>query len=250
MKSKHRSWKRWALGIGIVILLILFSAYIYLRLNTYEALPEAASSLEDDTVSQEDDWIKITPDEIIGQIVLYQGGLVENAAYLPLAMKLSEQGYQVFIPDMPVNLAILDTDAIEEIKEANPSEKEWWLAGHSLGGASAAIYAEEHAEQIDGLVFLAAYPSDNSDLSDSDLSILSITGSQDGILDTEQFEQTKRLLPEETVYAEIEGGNHSNFGAYGFQEGDRESDLSRKEQHEEIVRLINDFITSEGENID
>lgn len=247
MKSKVTSWKKWLVGLGIVILLLFVSGYIFLRLNTYEASQEANDLLKHESVSQDGDWITVTPDEIDGQIVFYQGGLVESAAYLPLAKMLSEEGYQVFIPEMPLNLAILDTDIIDEIIAANPSEKGWWLAGHSLGGASASIYTKENTEMIEGVIFLAAYPSDNSDLSDSGLGVLSIAGSLDGIINTEQYEETKALLPEDTLYNEIEGGNHSNFGSYGFQEGDSKSEMSREEQQEETVQVISDFLKNRSE---
>jgi len=242
MKVKELSWKQWLTGLLLVLLLVIVTGYIFLKMNTYEAMSEATAMLEDETVTQESDWLAVTPENVEGHIVFYQGGLVESAAYLPLAKSLSEEGYQVFIPQMPLELAILDTDAIEDIKEANPSEKEWWLAGHSLGGASAAIYAEENAEELAGLIFLAAYPGEGNDLSGSNLPVLSITGSQDGIMNPEQYEQTKALLPEHTSYAEIEGGNHSNFGYYGYQDGDGASTLSRKEQLDETIQLILDFI--------
>ncbi|MER2063904.1 MAG: alpha/beta hydrolase, partial [Alkalibacterium sp.] len=51
----------------------------------------------------------------------------------------------------------------------------------------------------------------------------------------------------DTVYAEIEGGNHSNFGTYGFQEGDRKSVLSREKQQEETVQVISDFLKNRSE---
>jgi len=239
---KKTSWKKWLAGFGTIIILLVLLGFLFLQFNTYEASKEATDLLSDEGVSQGDDWLTVTPDEIDGQIVFYQGGLVEPAAYLPLAKTLSEENFQVFIPRMPLNLAILDMDVIDEIIAANPSDKEWWLAGHSLGGASASIYADENAEEIEGLIFLAAYPSDSSDLSDSALAVLSIAGSLDGIINTEQYEKTKALLPEDTVYAEIEGGNHSNFGTYGFQEGDRKSALSREEQQEETVQVISDFL--------
>lgn len=246
MRSNHRSWKKWLLGIGIVILLILSSAYIFLQLNTYEALPEATDLFQEETVSQEEGWIKVTPsvssDDIKGQIVIYQGGLVEEAAYLPLAMDLSEEGYQVFIPDMPLELAILNTNAIEEIKKEYVTDKDWWLAGHSLGGTSATIYAKENPDDIEGIILLAGYPNENSDLSDLNLPILSITSTNDKVINDENYEKSKSLLPEKTSYKEIEGGNHSNFGYYGLQDGDGRSILSRTEQQDLVVHYIKTFI--------
>lgn len=228
------------------MLLVFASAFLFLRMNTYDAMPVATSLIETDSVSQDDGWFTVTPEEIKGNIVLYQGGLVETAAYLPLAIELSERGFQVFIPEMPLNLAILDSDVIDDIKEAHPFEQDWWIAGHSLGGASASIYAKENAEEIEGIIFLAAYPSNDSDLSELPLSVLSITGTQDAILNMDQYEQTKDLLPSDTLHVAIEGGNHSNFGHYGFQEGDKESTISREEQQEEVTKFINDFVLNEN----
>lgn len=242
MRIRDISWKKRLAGLLIIVLVMIVSGYIFLRMNTYKAMPEAEGFLEMDNIIQDEEWLTVTPDVIEGHIVLYQGGLVETEAYLPLANGLSKEGYQVFLPQMPLNLAILNSDAIDEIRETYPSDKEWWLAGHSLGGASASIYAKENEEKISGLIFLAAYPSDDSDLSELPLSVLSITGSNDGILNAEQYEQTKGLLPEDTAYKTIEGGNHSNFGYYGFQSGDGESELSREEQMNDIVQYMSDFI--------
>ncbi|MDN6194395.1 MAG: alpha/beta hydrolase, partial [Alkalibacterium sp.] len=76
---------------------------------------------------------------------------------------------------------------------------------------------------------------------------LSIIGSKDGVMNTEQYAETKDLLPNETTYTEIVGGNHSNFGTYGFQEGDRKSDLTNNEQQHQIVQVINDFIIDQNQ---
>lgn len=245
MKIRKLSWKKWLAGVLVIVVLILIFGYIFLRMNTYEAMPEATAFLEESEVTSDQDWITVTPEEIEEHIVLYQGGLVETEAYLPLAKKLSDEGYQVFIPHMPLNLAILDSDIIDEIKEGHPSDKEWWLAGHSLGGASASIYAKENHEEIEGVIFLAAYPSDDSELSELSLSVLSITGSNDGILNKDQYNETRSLLPDDAKFKVIQGGNHSNFGHYGFQEGDGDSEISREQQQNEIVKYIDDFITEE-----
>ena len=38
------------------------------------------------------------------------------------------------------------------------------------------------------------------------------------------------LLPPETKYITIEGGNHSQFGSYGLQSGDNAATISPEEQ--------------------
>lgn len=105
---KKTSWEKWLAGFGTVIILLVLLGFLFLQFNSYEASKEATDLLSDEGVIQGDDWLTVTPDEIDGQIVFYQGGLVEPAAYLPLAKTLSEENFQVFIPQMPLNLAILD----------------------------------------------------------------------------------------------------------------------------------------------
>lgn len=239
---KKTSWKKWLAGFGTIIILLVLLGFLFLQFNTYEASKEATDLLSDEGVSQGDDWLTVISDEIDGQIVFYQGGLVEPAAYLPLAKALSEENFQVFIPQMPLNLAILDMDVIDEIIAANPSDKDWWLAGHSLGGTSATIYAKENPDDIEGIILLAGYPNENSDLSDLNLPILSITSTNDKVINDENYEKSKSLLPEKTSYKEIEGGNHSNFGYYGLQDGDGRSILSRTEQQNLVVHYIKTFI--------
>ncbi|GEN49376.1 thioesterase [Alkalibacterium pelagium] len=224
------------------IVLAIAAGLVFIRIRTYQAMPEAVTLLDESHVTVEEDWIRVDSDSNRGNIVLYQGGLVEPEAYLPLADQLSEIGYRVFIPYMPINLAILGSDKIDDILEMYEDEEKWWLGGHSLGGTSASIYASDEHDKINGLFFLAAYPNDGSDLSDLEIPVLSITGTQDEILNRESYESASSNLPVGTEFYQIEGGNHSNFGYYGFQNGDGESLISREEQHEEVAEKLDDFI--------
>lgn len=61
---------------------------------------------------------------------------------------------------------------------------------------------------------------------------------------THKFQATQTLLPDVTIFAVIEGGNHSNFGYYGFQKGDGESQITREVQHEHVVKLLRDVFLS------
>ncbi|WP_062321366.1 alpha/beta hydrolase [Halolactibacillus sp. JCM 19043] len=97
-------------------------------------------------------------------------------------------------------------------------------------------------EAVDGLVFLGAYPAENNDLSAVDFPVVSITASNDTILNWESFETSQSLLPEDTTYNVIEGGNHANFGSYGKQDGDGENTISREEQQTTTRRIFTDLI--------
>ena len=105
----------------------------------------------------------------------------------------------------------------------------------------AASYASNHLEELDGLVLLAAYPT--NDLKSEHFSVVSIYGSEDGVLNMEKMEKGRGLMPNDYSEVCIEGGNHAYFGNYGEQEGDNEARISREEQQNQtvecIMRLVN-----------
>jgi hypothetical protein len=97
-------------------------------------------------------------------------------------------------------------------------------------------------ENIAGLILLAAYPAQGDDLSSNDLDVLSIYASNDGLATVQKIESTKRLLPPQTEYCCIQGGNHNQFGWYLNQEGDGQADISRQQQQDEALSYILEFI--------
>ena len=78
-----------------------------------------------------------------------------------------------------------------------------------------------------------------ADLSDSDLRVFSVYGSEDGVLDMDKYRKYRSNLPEDTYEYVIDGGCHSYFGSYGLQKGDGTPDVAFEEQIEMTV----DFIT-------
>lgn len=245
MKKFRRNGKKIGLIFVLVFLVMIGSLLLFINNRTYEAMEEATVLLEDERVTQEDDWILVEPEQVSGNVVLYQGGLVETEAYLPLAVYLSDNGIRVIMPTMPFNLAILDVDIFEEIYDAYESDLPWWIGGHSLGGTASAMYAADNVDKLEGILLLASYPSENTDLSALELTVLSISASNDEIVSQENYENTLSLLPHDTSFVTIEGGNHSQFGYYGFQDGDGESTLTQEEQIQQIGEAILSFINEE-----
>jgi len=117
----------------------------------------------------------------------------------------------------------------------------WLLAGHSLGGAMAALWAAEHPGRLDGLVLLAAYPTRPLP---EDLPVLVLYGSEDGVLNRTNLEKTASLLPLDAVVRQLPGGNHAYFGSYGEQRGDGIATITPEAQWEWtaewIKRMVND----------
>jgi dienelactone hydrolase len=141
---------------------------------------------------------------------------------------LASEGILCVLVEMPFRLAVLDMNAADGIPAAFPEVEHWYLGGHSLGGSMAASYLASHTEDFDGLILLGSYST--ADLSGSGLSVLSVYGSEDGVLNRDKYAEYKPNLPEGFTETVIAGGNHAYFGAYGEQEGDGVATVTPAEQ--------------------
>jgi pimeloyl-ACP methyl ester carboxylesterase len=128
------------------------------------------------------------------------------------------------------------------VQDAYPEISTWILAGHSLGGATAGIFAENNPGRVDALILWDSYPPDSADLSDNDLAVLSIYGTTDGFPNTDNFDEKRGLLPSNTEFVAIEGASHAQFGDYGPQKGDVVPSLSLADQHQQVFEVILEFI--------
>lgn len=173
-------------------------------------------------------------------MIFYPGAKVEYTSYLPLFYRMAEQGIDCFLLKMPCNLAVFGQNMAEKIMK-DYEYSDWYLSGHSLGGAMAASYVSEHLEKFDGLVLLAAYPTKS--LQNDDFFVLSLYGSEDGVLNLEKLEMGREYMPKQYKEICIKGGNHANFGDYGEQDGDNPAVISREEQQNQTVAEILKEIT-------
>lgn len=229
---------------GLIVFSVL-GLVLWSATATYPARDVAQEAMQTTkmvAVSQED-WIVFTPmkDAEIG-LIFYPGGLVEPAGYAPVLKQIASEGYLVVITPMPLNLAIFNSGAASAVIEAYPQIGTWLLAGHSLGGAAAGIFAANNPEAIDGLALWDSYPPDSADLSKSDLAVLSIYGTTDDFPNTDNFDEKRGLLPPGTNFAAIEGASHAQFGDYGPQKGDVVPSLRLTEQHQRVTDLMLAFI--------
>ena len=142
---------------------------------------------------------------------------------------------------MPLNLAFLGTDSADEIiKKSNYSH--YILSGHSLGGAMAAKYSSNH--DVDGLVLLAAYPTD-----ELKIPVLSIYGSEDKILNLKTYNNSKSLIKGNFTEDIIKGANHGQFGNFGFLKGDGNATINSTVQQNKTVNDITNFLNHGISNI-
>ena len=126
------------------------------------------------------------------------------------------------------------------MQEQYPEIEEWYIGGHSLGGSIAASYLAKNADDYEGLILLGSYSI--TDLSTTDLDVLSIYGSEDLVMNREKYEANKSNLPDDFIEIVIEGGCHAYFGMYGMQDGDGAPTISNHEQIDltvmEIMKII------------
>lgn len=172
-------------------------------------------------------------------ILLTLRAMDEHGKWLPKARKvydLAEDGILCVLVKMPCNLAVLDRNAADSIPERFSEVTDWYIGGHSLGGAMAASYAAKHTDELDGLVLLAAYST--ADLTDSGLRVYAAYGSEDGVLNCEKYEADRINLPQDTTETVIDGGCHAGFGSYGAQKGDGAPVISAEEQQQQTADAL------------
>jgi len=226
--------------ITLLLILIIAGAGFYAWVSDSAApSPEAADGMKTSAqvMVRTSPWLSFFPahrEPVIG-LILYPGDRVDYRAYAPVAKAIAAQGYLVVIVDMPLNLAVLDSNKADEVIANFPQIRYWAIGGHSLGGSMAAHYALKNPDKIHGLVLWAAYPSLFDDLSEQEIKAVSIVGTSDGLTTVKKVESSKSRMPATTRWVAIQGGNHAQFGWYGDQAGDNPASISQEEQQSQIV---------------
>jgi len=233
------------LQILLVLLVVLF-AYLLIWLNTpYKATEDAIKLLSStQTYSYSDtgnlEFIPNQPKE--AGVIFYPGGRVEAKAYSYICAGIAQQGYPCIIAVMPFNLAVFKLDAAKQIIEKYPQVESWSIGGHSLGGSMAARYIKDNSTKIDSIFFMGSYT--DVDLSKTTLKALILIGTEDAILNSQSYKDNYKNMPDARSINVIQGGNHSQFGDYGLQDGDLEAKISKQDQHQIIVDEILKLITA------
>lgn len=201
---------------------------------------EAFASVSNVEYQTLDDTIVFEPEAATKGFIFYPGGKVEYTSYIPFMQACAEQGILCVLVEMPFNLAVFDINAADGIQERHHEIEEWYIGGHSLGGSMAASYLAHNTEDYEGLILLGSYSA--ADLSDTDLDVISIFGSEDKVMNREKYDENKSNLPDDFVEHIIDGGCHAYFGMYGAQDGDGTPTITNEEQIyltvEHIVKIM------------
>ena len=215
---------------------IYFSSCSYSAQINYEELLANAPGVN---IQNDGSTLVVSSDDAENAIIFYPGGFVNYEAYLPLMVEIAKKNIKCFLVQMPSDLAIFYINAADRYFVNYPEVKNWYIGGHSLGGAMAAKYISENSSKCKGLILLAAYSTE--DLTGSGLKVLSLYGSNDGVLNKENYNKYLSNLPSDATEHIIQGGNHSQFASYGFQKGDGTAEISAQEQWQEAASYIEEL---------
>ena len=246
----RRARKGWIVALSVILSLAVLVAAGAIYVNDYyradEAGIQAFYAMSEVTVEATADGIAILgPMDATKGLIFYPGGKVEYTAYQPLMSALSREGVLCILVEMPFNLAVLDMNAADGIREQYPQIKDWYMGGHSLGGSMAASYLEKNAEDYKGLILLGSYST--ADLSQTDLDVLSVYGSEDQVMNRKKYEANKSNLPHDFTEIVIDGGCHAYFGMYGAQDGDGKPSVTNQEQIQATARVVLEMMSPSGE---
>ena len=251
--------KAWAMTGTVLLAVFVLWSWLGFKANA-----TAKAAFEEDTrvrvIARENAW-QFAPahahDAPGHQLLFYPGGMVDPIAYAPLARALAEQGHFVTLVKLPRRGAFGGADDAAVFVRARNAMKEshsnapWVVAGHSKGGAVAARMAREDPSGLVAVVLVGtSHPRDYS-LADSPLPFTQILADRDPIASIERADRNRRNLPASTHRIVIRGGNHSQFGDYGFQPGDRFSRISRQAQRQQVVAALHAALadpTIKGQN--
>ena len=236
----------------------LFLLVLLLGSTSCSYLPEGDPSLE---YEENADYILLkssNPDANKAGIIFYPGGLVDPHAYMSSLKDLVLQDHRtVVIVKVTSNLAIWNAQKASAIINDLAYIKKWIVGGHSLGGSVACMDVFNNPNNFDGLFLLAAYSV--NDLAEVDIPVISMTGSEDQILDQTKFNDNKVNLPSElevtthaelnmgstvgaTIYYKVDGGNHAQFGNYGAQSGDGTATITAEAQQLLVTNMLRQFL--------
>jgi pimeloyl-ACP methyl ester carboxylesterase len=227
------------------------AVFIVWSLIAYQASGDARGALESTpavAVSDHDGYWKFQPKQAASVgLLFFPGALVDPAAYAPIAGAVAARGFTVLLVRVPRRGAFggAESDELslryrralrETVQDGGPAR--WVVAGHSRGGVISANVLRTAPEGMAGLVLIGtSHPRDFS-LAHLQIPVTQIYGTRDTVADVEKVVAARRNLPPSITIVEIDGGNHSQFGSYGFQPGDWPARIPRAEQQRRTVDAI------------
>jgi len=228
---------KWLFGSLFTLLLLISLGIVVLKQRSYA--PSATATTAARVSRSIGTTTKFQGNDANPRLIFYPGALVAPKSYSIWAQQVARVGYSVYIVRFPLDLAVLRANAANQAR----TTQSYVIGGHSLGGTMASRYAHHHPQGLKGVFFLASYPEAKGTLRHTKVPVLSLTATRDGVLNRTAYQKAKRLLPQQTTYQQIPGGNHAGFGSYGQQRGDRPATITNRRQQQlvgdRLIRWLN-----------
>ena len=229
-----KKFKKIVITIISTIAVLLIAAATYVHFSTYRPSSVAQQAAKSSQTIDNATVFKAKHNKMT--VIFYTGAMVQPNSYSIWAKQVANAGYTVKIMHFPLNMAFFNTNAADKLAGKN---EYYVVGGHSLGGAIASRYGHNsHNNHLRGIFLLGAYADEKGRLDKTDLDVLSITATNDKVLNWKNYQANKKYLPKNTEYKSIQGGNHGGFGSYGHQKGDGKATISNHTQQSEVAHLL------------
>lgn len=231
-----------------------------IQTEIHEPMPEAIAALASDSdvtiapqcdqglclddLNKNDGWFSFVPSTFTSGagFVFWPGGGVDPRSYAVVARAMAKAGILVLVPVLPDD----GFSQLARIKAQYGSVTTWYAGGHSHGATLAVKIAATNPSGLYALILWAGSASQEMDASGSGIDALFLWGTNDGRLTQESVTAMKAFLPPSTVFLEIVGGNHAQFGHYKPNPSDTlpAATISREEQQSQALAATLDFIAN------
>ena len=205
---------------------------------------DAARTDRSFTLSESADGVVLAPKDPNGTGLVYLAGArVDPAAYARKLSGLADAGVTIVIARPTLNFAIFELRPLSTFEglAADSGVQRWYVGGHSLGGVRACQYAADApAGSIAGVILFGSYCA--ADLSASDLPVLTLSATRDGLSTPATIAAAAHLLPPDAQLVKLPGADHAQFGDYGPQPGDNPATASDAQAKREITTAVLAFI--------
>jgi hypothetical protein len=233
--------------------LVSTAVFITWSLVAYRAQPFARAALQSDArvvVTHGDGYWSFLPHAPgLAGLIFFPGALVDPIAYAPMAHAVADSGYAALLIEVPYRGAFGGASGPElfarvSAATASTGLHRWVAAGHSRGGVITATLVRDGFPGLAGAVLIGTtHPRDFS-IAATSIAMTRVFGTRDTVADSYKQERTRANLPLATRVVRVDGGNHSQFGYYGFQPGDWPAEISRDEQQAITRRAIVDALAA------
>jgi pimeloyl-ACP methyl ester carboxylesterase len=165
---------------------------------------------------------------------------------------VAAEGYRVVLIELPNRGAFGGAESpelrarVSRVLGAVADSETVFIGGHSRGAVVASTTAAGTPRNLGGVVLIGTSHPRDVDLSGLSVPVTKIVGTRDGLASPDEVRQNAALLPDRTRWIWVEGGNHSQFGWYGFQPLDRRATIPAAEQRKIMIDAVLDLLRGSG----